>query len=62
MKLTSQKVFTKSFRESQFPHKFVNLFCLLVMIKEDKLKDLRRNCLLQNDVINTFWGITRVPG
>ena len=29
----SQKVFIELFCESQFPHKFVNLFFLLVMIK-----------------------------
>ena len=35
----SQTVFVKSFCKSQFPHKSVNLFVILVMIK-DKLTDL----------------------
>ena len=29
-KLISQKVFIQSFRKSQFPHKFVNMFFILV--------------------------------
>jgi hypothetical protein len=32
-KFVSQKVFIKSFGKSQFPHKFVNLFFILVIIK-----------------------------
>ena len=36
--IMSQKVFIKSFCKSQFPHKFVNLFFILVMMK-DKLMD-----------------------
>ena len=36
--LISQKVFKRSFCKSQFPHKFVNLFCTLV-IQKDKLTD-----------------------
>ena len=39
--LISQKVF-KSFCKSQFPHKFVNLFFISVIIK-DKLTDLCEN-------------------
>jgi hypothetical protein len=35
-------VFSKSFRKSQFPNKFVNLFCILVIVK-DKLTDLWGN-------------------
>ena len=34
-----KKVFMKSFCKSQFPHKSVNLFIVLVIIK-DKLMDL----------------------
>ena len=37
--LISQKVFTKSICESKFPHKFVNLFFMSVVMK-DKLTDL----------------------
>ena len=40
--LISQDVFITSFCESQFPHKFVNLFFVLVMIK-DKLMDFCGN-------------------
>ena len=43
----------KSLCKSQFPHRCVNLFFALVMIK-DKLTDLWGNGLLQNDIINTF--------
>ena len=35
----SHKVFLKSFRKSQIPHKSVNLFCILVIVK-DQLTDL----------------------
>ena len=38
----SQKVFTKSFCTSQFPHKFVKLSFMLVIIK-DKWTDLLGN-------------------
>ena len=41
-KLISQKVFIKSFCRSQFPHKSVNSFLILVMIK-DELTDLCGN-------------------
>ena len=37
--LISQKIFIKSFRESQFPHKSVTSFFILVTVK-DKLTDL----------------------
>ena len=37
--LISQNVFMKSFCKSQFPHKFVNLFCILVIMK-NQLTDL----------------------
>ena len=40
--LISQKVFIKSFCKSQFPHKSVNLFFILVIIK-DKLTNLCGN-------------------
>ena len=49
----SHQVFRKSFCKSQFPNRFVNLFFILVMIK-DKLTDLCGNWLLHNDWINTF--------
>ena len=53
-------VFIKLFCKSQFPHKSVNLFFILVIIK-DKLTDLCGNLLLRKDFINTFWEI-RSPG
>ena len=37
--LISHKVFVKLFCKRQFPHKFVNLFFILVIVK-DKLTDL----------------------
>ena len=37
--LSAQKVFLKSFCKSRLPNKFVNLFFMLVMVK-DKLTDL----------------------
>ena len=40
--LISQKVFIRSFRKSQFPHKFVNLYFILVIIN-DELTDLCGN-------------------
>ena len=43
----------KSFWKSQYPHTSVNLFFILVMIK-DKLTDLYGNWLLKNDVVNAF--------
>ena len=46
-----QKAFIKSFWESQFTHKSVNSFLILVLIK-DKLTDLCRNELVQNNFIN----------
>ena len=49
----SQKVFTKSFSNSQFPHKSVNLFFILVTIK-DKSTDLGGDWLLRNNFTNTF--------
>jgi len=49
----SHKVLTKSFCTSRFPHKSINLFSVLVMIK-DKLTDLCGNCLLQNGFLKTF--------
>ena len=49
----SQKVFIKLFCKSQFPYKFVNLFLIIVMVK-DKLADLYRNRLLQNNFINVL--------
>ena len=50
--LISQKVLISSLCKSLFPHKFVNLFFILVI--KDKLTDLCGNCLLQNVFINTF--------
>ena len=52
-KVISPKVFIKSFCISQFSHKSVNLFFILVMIKE-VLADLCWNRLWQNGCINTF--------
>jgi len=52
-KSVSQKVFMKSFFKSQFPHKSVNLFFILV-IRKDKLTDLCWNSLLKNDLIKTL--------
>ena len=52
----SQKVFVKSFCRSEFPHKSVNLFYVLVIIK-DKLTDLSRRLqqfVSQNVSINWF--------
>ena len=40
--LISQQVFIKSLRKTRFPHKFVNLFCVIVLTK-DKLTDLCGN-------------------
>ena len=48
--LSHREVFIKSFCKSQFPHKFVDLFSTLVLIKE-KLTDLWGNWLLQNDFL-----------
>ena len=55
--LISQKVFTKTFCRSQFPHKFVDSFFVLVIIK-DELTDLCGNELLQSDFVNTLCEIT----
>ena len=49
-------MFQKSFGKSQFPHKFVNSFFILVIIK-DKLTDLWGNWLLQNNCIHTLYEI-----
>ena len=49
----SQKVSIKSFCESQSPHKSVNLFFTLVIIK-NKLTNLCGNWLLQNDCKSTL--------
>ena len=48
-----QKVFIQSFLTSQFPQKPVNLFFVLVIVK-DKLTNLCGNGLLQDDFTNTF--------
>ena len=49
----SHRVFLKLFCKSQFPHKSVNLFFILVIIK-DKLTDLCRIWFLQNAFKNTL--------
>ena len=49
----SHGMFVKSFRKSQFPHKFVNSFFILVKVK-CKLTDLRGGCLLQTEFRNTL--------
>ena len=51
------KVFLKSFCDNQFPHKIVNAFFILVIVK-DKLTDLRGSWLLQNSFRNTLYEIT----
>ena len=51
--IISHEVFLKSFRKSHFPHKSVNLFFILVMVK-DKLTDLWGSRLLQNDFKHTL--------
>ena len=40
--LVSRKVLSKSFCRSHFPHKFVNVFFILVMVK-DQVIDLWRS-------------------
>ena len=57
--LISQQVFVKSFCKSQFPNKSVNLFFILVTIKES-LTDLWGSRLLQNEFINTICEISEV--
>ena len=37
--IVSHKVFLKSFCKSQFPHKFINLFLILVPMVNNKLTD-----------------------
>jgi len=49
----SHKVIWKSFCKSQFPHKSVNLFFRLVLVK-DKFTNLWGIKLLQNDFKNTL--------
>ena len=49
----SQKVLIKSCCRSQFPHKFVNFYFILSMMK-DKLTDLCGNQLLQDDFVGTL--------
>ena len=57
----SQKVFTKLFCKSRFPHKFVNLFFISATI-EDKLTNLCGDWLLQNDFVNILCEIRLVVG
>ena len=59
--LLLQNVFTQSFRESRFPHKSINLSFIITNTK-NKLTDLRREPLLQNDLINTFCELGSAPG
>ena len=59
-KLISHKVLSKSFCKSQFPHRFVNLFFIPVIVK-DALTDLCGNWLLQNDCINNCCEISMQP-
>ena len=49
--MISLKVFLKSFCRSKFPHKFVDIFFRLKMIK-DKLTDVWGSRLLPNDFTN----------
>ena len=53
-KVISQKLFTKSFCRSQFPHKSVNLSFIMANIN-NKLTDLCVNGLLQNDFLHSLW-------
>ena len=52
----SHKVFFKSFCKTQFPHKSVNFFFILVIVK-DTLSDFGGIRLLQNDFENSLWEI-----
>ena len=49
----SHKELTNLFCESQSPHKLVNLFFILVKVK-DKLTDLWVRCILENNIIKTL--------
>ena len=51
--LISHNVFIRSVLKGQFPHKFVNLSFMITNVK-NKLTDLRGNCFLQNNFIETF--------
>ena len=51
--LPSRKVFIESFRKGQFPHKSVQLFFILAIMKH-RLKNMCGNRLLRNDVVNAF--------
>jgi hypothetical protein len=51
-RLISLKVFLQSFRESQIPHKSVNLLFILEIVI-DRLTDLWGSSLLQTDFKNT---------
>ena len=51
--IVSHKVFSMSFCKSQFPHKPVNPFFTLVIVK-DTLTDLWRSRHLQNEIENTL--------
>jgi hypothetical protein len=55
--LISHKEFQKSFCKSQFPHKSVKSFVVLVTVK-DKLTGLWGSGLLQNDLKETLCGIS----
>jgi len=58
--LDSHILFIKSFCKSQFPHKFVNIFFILVKVK-DALTDLWGSWPLQNDFRNTLGEIRASP-
>ena len=58
--LISHTVLLKSFCRSQFPHKFVNLFFILVIVK-GKLTDLWGSSLLQSGFQNTLCEMNSVP-
>ena len=51
--LVSQKVFMKMFCKSQFPHKSVNVSCIITNIKNE-FTDLCGKWPLQNDFISTL--------
>ena len=56
----SHKVSLQSFCTSQFPHKSVNLFFILLVAK-DKFTDLWGSGLLPNDIMNTLCEVRLYP-
>ena len=58
--LISHTVFVQLFCKKQFPHKYVNLFSILIIV-QDKLTYLLGSYLMQNDLENTLRKITPTP-